>query len=193
MPSLPSHPLAHHRERIGRHRSVGSQVIGLVHEHRVDGRVVAELHQVDDARGLHRDLGEILFVHDDVAALLELVPLDDLGVRDFPLALRAPLLLLDAGLALGMQLVERQRRGRLGRREDPDGNVDQADLQVALPRGPCGHGCSSLSRQNAGKAGKSTISDGTSPRASSLQPHGVQPPPGAWSLRAGARRLRAEG
>ena len=48
---------------------------------------------------------------DDVAALLELVALDDLGVRDLALARRTPALLLDARLALGVELVEADRRG----------------------------------------------------------------------------------
>ena len=44
--------------------------------------------------------------HDDVAPLLELVALDELGVRHLALAVRAPALLLDARLALGVELVE---------------------------------------------------------------------------------------
>ena len=46
-------------------------------------------------------------LNDHPAALLELVALDDLGVRHLALAVRAPLLLLDPRLALAVQLVER--------------------------------------------------------------------------------------
>ena len=56
---------------------------------------------------------------DDVAALLELVALGELGVGDLALAVRAPALLLDARLALGVKLVEGERRGRFGRRDTP--------------------------------------------------------------------------
>ena len=76
---------------------------------------------------------------DDVAALLELVALDDLRVRHLALAVRAPALLLDARLALGVELVERDRRRRLGRREHLDRDVDEADLEVALPGRSRGH------------------------------------------------------
>ena len=52
------------------------------------------------------DLGEVVFLHHDVAALGELVALDHLAQGHFTLALRAPPLLLDARLALGVELVE---------------------------------------------------------------------------------------
>src|SRR6185295_18932600 len=76
---------------------------------------------------------DVLVADDDVAALLELVAFDNVGVRDFALAVRAPALLLNARLALGMELVEADRRARFGRGEHLDRDIDQADLQVTLP------------------------------------------------------------
>jgi len=58
--------------------------------------------------------------HDHVASpYLELVALDELGVRHLALAVRAPFLLLDPCLTFGVQLIERNRAARLGGRETP--------------------------------------------------------------------------
>src|SRR5262249_2109186 len=53
--------------------------------------------------------------------------------------MRAPAFLLNARLALAVELVERDRRARLGRREHLDGDVHQADLEVPLPGCSCCH------------------------------------------------------
>src|SRR4029079_12713620 len=100
---------------------------------RIDGRVVGELLEVDDAGRFDADLLDVLLVDDDVAPLLELVALDDVGVGDLAFAFRAPAFLLDAGLAFAVELVEAQRRAGVGRREHLDRDVDEADLEIALP------------------------------------------------------------
>ena len=135
-------PVAHHRIRIGGHGAVGHQVIGLVDVHRVDLVVVGELQQVDDLGRLGPDLGDVLVAHHHPAALLELVALDDLGAGDLALALRAPLLLLDAGLALVVQLIERDGRARFGGGIHLHRNGDEADLEIALPGRTRGMECS---------------------------------------------------
>ena len=65
---------------------------------------------------------------DDVAALLELVAFHELGVRYLALAVWAPAHLLNAGLALGVKLVRRQRRRRLGRGKHLDRDGDRLTL-----------------------------------------------------------------
>jgi hypothetical protein len=134
------HAVAHDRVRVIRHRAVGDKVVRLVHVHRVDLFRARELHEVDHLGGLGPDLRDVLFRHDDEAAFLEFVALDDLRLRDITLALRAPLLVVDAGLALVVELVERDGRARLGRGIHLDRDVDEADLQIAFPRGARRHG-----------------------------------------------------
>ena len=56
------------------------------------------------------DLHNFVILEDDVAAFLELIALDEVRLSDFNLAGRAPLLLLDAGATLAVQLVEADRR-----------------------------------------------------------------------------------
>src|SRR6185436_3757499 len=82
---------------------------------------------------------DVLFVDDDVASLLELEPLDDVGVGHFALAFGAPALLLDARLALAVELVEAQGRAGISGGKHLDRNVDEADLQIAFPRRSRGH------------------------------------------------------
>ena len=61
-----------------------------------------------------------------------------IGVRDFPLAVRAPALLLDPRLALGVELVEAQGRAGVGRREHLDRDVDEgSSSEVTLPSRSC--------------------------------------------------------
>src|SRR5262249_41607676 len=98
-----------------------------------------ELEEIDHARRFRADLIEVLVGHDHVAPLLELVALDDLRVRHFAIAMRAPALLLDARLTLAMQLVERDRSARLGRWKHLDRDVHQADLQEPFPGRSCSH------------------------------------------------------
>src|SRR5262249_41503116 len=74
-------------------------------------------------------------------SFLELVAFDDLGIGHLALAVRAPALLLDPRLTLGVKLVERNRAAGFGGREHPDGDVHQADLEKAFPgRSNC-HDC----------------------------------------------------
>ena len=110
----------------------------------VDGVGVGEFLEVDDASGLDAHLLDVFLLDDDVAALFELVAFDDVGVRNLALAVRAPALLLDARLTLGMELVEAERRARVGRRKHLDRDVDEADLQVTFPRRSRGHRLSNL-------------------------------------------------
>src|SRR4029078_2022211 len=119
---------------------VRGEVVGTLDVDRVDRRDLGELHEVDDAGRLRTDLGQVLFVHDDVASLLELVALDHFRQRHLALALRAPALLLDARLALAVELVEADGGGRIGGREDPDRDVHQADLEETFPGRTCCHG-----------------------------------------------------
>src|SRR5207344_2578910 len=111
---LPLHTLAHDGERVSRDTAVRSEIVGAIDVHWIERRSVGKLDQVDHPRRLRPDLLEILVRHDDVAALLELEPLDDLRVRHLALAVRAPFFLLDASLTLTVQLVERDRPARLG-------------------------------------------------------------------------------
>ena len=76
--------------------AVGREVVRPLDVHGIDHRRVGELHDVDDARGFGPHLGDVLFVEDDVLALLELVALHEVGVGDLDLAGRTPALLLDA-------------------------------------------------------------------------------------------------
>src|SRR5205814_9878177 len=62
-----------------------------------------------------------------------LVAFHELAVGHLALAVRAPALLLDARLTLGVELVEGDGFGGLGRREHLHRDADQADLEVALP------------------------------------------------------------
>jgi hypothetical protein len=127
-------PFAHHGERLRGHGAVGRQVVRAVHVDRIDLGVVGELDQVDDARGLDADLLDVLVVDDDVATLLEFVAFHELRVGNVTLAVRAPALLLDARLALAMELVEGNGRGRLGGREHLHRDVDETYFQEPFPR-----------------------------------------------------------
>src|SRR4029450_13260507 len=77
---------------------------------------------------------------DDVAPLFEFVALDDLGERHLALAVRTPALLLDPRLALAVELVEADGRGRVRRGKHADGDVHEGDLEEALPSRSCSHG-----------------------------------------------------
>src|SRR5262249_35543686 len=122
----------------------GSQIVGAIHIHRIDRRLIGELHQIDDTSRFRTDFLEVVLREDDVTAFFELVTFHDLRVRDFPVAVRAPSPLLDARLTLTMKLIERNGAARLGRWEDLDGNVHQADLEEALPRRACSHSSSAV-------------------------------------------------
>src|SRR4029453_17568786 len=91
---------------------------------------------------------EILPRQDDVAPLVEFVAFDDLGVGHLAIAVRAPALLLDARLTLAVQLIERDRPARFGRREHLDGDVHQADLEETFPGRTCCHGVFSYRTQS---------------------------------------------
>ena len=103
---LSRHALAHHGKRLGGQRAVRRQVVRTVHVDRIDVARVGELHEIDDQGRLDTDLLNVLFADDHVPALFELVSLGQLGVRHLTLAVRTPPLLLNAGLTLGVQLVE---------------------------------------------------------------------------------------
>src|SRR4029079_14859527 len=89
--------------------------------------------EVDDARRIDAHLLDVLLVDHDVAALLELEALDDVGVRHFALAVRTPALLLNARLTFAVQLVEAQCRRGIGRGKHFHRNVHQRNLEIALP------------------------------------------------------------
>ena len=131
---LAFHAFADDGERFLRHRAVRREVVGPLEIDRIDRRVVGELLEIDDARRLDAHLVDVLVVDHDVASLLEFESLDDVGVRHFALAVRAPALLLDARLTLGVQLVEAERRAGVGRRKHLDRDVHEADLEITLPR-----------------------------------------------------------
>src|SRR6185295_20199698 len=70
---------------------------------------------------------------------------------------RTPALLLNARLTLGVQLIEAERRGRVGGRKHFHRNVDEADLEISLPGRSRRHGGSSsretiLQRGNLSKS-----------------------------------------
>jgi hypothetical protein len=136
---LASQRLAHHGERFGGDLAVGRQVVRLLEKHGINRGRRGELVQVDDARRLRPDLGDVLLLERDVTSLLELVPLHDLVVRNFALMGRTPLLVLDAGQALPVQLVEMDCRAGIRRRVDADGDRHQAQPEVPFPECACSH------------------------------------------------------
>ena len=113
---------------------VRGQVVGAPAE--VDAAQLLGLDEAVDADGLvalRAQLVELVLVDDDVLALGVLVALDDLVAGDLA-HLRGELLVLDAGVGLGVELVQRDvaagRRGRVGL----DRNRDEAELEESLPR-----------------------------------------------------------
>ena len=144
---LAFHSFADDGERVAGHRPVGRQIVRPLEIDRIDVRIVGEFLEIDDARRFHTHLVDVLFADDDVASLLEFVALDDIGIRHFLLAVRAPPLLLDARLTIGVKLVETERRGGVGRRKHLHRNVHEADFQIPFPRRSCGHGSSNLRRR----------------------------------------------
>src|SRR5205823_5843158 len=69
---------------------------------------------------------------------------DDLVVADFPVQ-GAGLLVLDAAMAIGVELIEVDiAAAGAGRAVGLDGNADEAELEAAFPRGTCSHGKNSL-------------------------------------------------
>ena len=125
---LPLHRFAHHRERFFGHFAVRRKIIRPLQIDRIDRRVVGERLEVDHPSRIDAHFLDVLVFHDDVASLLELVSFYDVSVRYLALALWTPALLLNARLTLGVQLVEAERGTSVGRREDLDRNVHQADL-----------------------------------------------------------------
>ena len=130
---LARHPLAHDGERFGGDGAVRREVVRPFHVHGIDQLRVGELHDVDHARRLRADLGDVVLVQNDVFALLELVALDEIGVGDLHLARRTPALLLNARPAFAVKLIETDGGRRVRGWEDTDGDIDQTDLEVALP------------------------------------------------------------
>src|SRR5262249_53875932 len=117
---------------------------GSLEINRVDRGIVGELFEADDSSGFNPDFLDVFLFNDNVMALLELVPLDELGVRDLALAVRAPPLLLNTRLAFGVQLVEAQRGAGVGGWKYLNRNVDEADLEIAFPSWSCRHGASTI-------------------------------------------------
>src|SRR5262249_49546097 len=99
----------------------------------------------DELGDLHRLGGgllerlQLLGGEDHVLVLGELVPLDQMVTRHDLVVHRAPDLLLDAALALVVELVERDRRGALGRRVELDGDVPQAEGDCPRADRTCRH------------------------------------------------------
>ena len=191
---LPLHPLAHDGERLLGHRAVGREVVRPLDVDRIDRGRVGELHEIDDPGRLGPDLRHVVLAHDDVAALLELVALGHLRHRHFPLAVRAPALLLDAGLTLRMQLVEADGGRRIGRREHPDRDVHEADLQKALPGRSRSHAVSLLGPLSAvpgsGVNGQADSGSGSGSALGARPSRQSEPDPAALS-RLSARALPA--
>ena len=106
---LAFHSLAEDGECVGCHLPIRRKVVRPIHVHRVEGAGVVELDEVDDAGGRWTHLLDVVLRHDDVPPLFELVALHELGVGDLLITGRAPSLLLDTGLALAVELVERER------------------------------------------------------------------------------------
>ena len=75
----------------------------------------------------------------------------DVLARDLALAGRAPLLLLDARLALVVELIERDRGRRLGRGIHPHRDGDQTDLEETFPGGTRSHENRPCYRAHAGR------------------------------------------
>src|SRR5687767_3518460 len=104
--------------RITANASLAVRPSGARHIHRINGRCVRELHEINDPCRFGTYLVEVLIGKDHVAALLKLIALHNLRVGYLALAVRAPSLLLDAGLAFAVELVEGDRAARFGGRED---------------------------------------------------------------------------
>jgi hypothetical protein len=111
--------------------------------HRVVGGVVVEwihflaLHEIENLHALGgrwRQLLDLLIVDQDVGVLGVLVALDDLAALDGAVTGRAIELLLDARVALFVELVEADLLAPC-RREQADRDRDQAESEISLPNG----------------------------------------------------------
>src|SRR5262249_1882773 len=121
------------------HLPIRREIVGAIDVHRIDRIILIELNEIDDSGGSGPHLIDVFLGHDHVAALLELVALDDVAQRHFFVAAGTPSLLLDARLTDVMELIEGDRGARLSGRVDLDGDVDQADAQVPFPGCTCCH------------------------------------------------------
>src|SRR5207245_10554213 len=83
---------------------------------------------------------ELIGIDDHVRVLGVLIAGDDLVVGDFPVQ-GAGLLVLDAAMAIGVELIEVDvAAAGASRAVGLDGNADEAELEAAFPRGTGSHG-----------------------------------------------------
>ena len=112
---------------------VGPDVVRLREEDRVDLVVRDEVDDVDRLVALYLGGLEVLLVHEDVFALLELERLDDLVVGDGLVLLLADLLVADRAVVLLVHEVELELV-LLHRAVKPHGHVDEAERDRARPK-----------------------------------------------------------
>ena len=126
------------QQRVGLERGlVGRDEVGGVVEHRVDVGEVDELLDLDRARRLGVERGELLVGDEHVLTRCELVALRQrLGRHLGAVGLGHPLL-LDAGARAGVDLVEVHRLAR-HRSEELDRDADQPEADRSTPDG-AGH------------------------------------------------------
>ena len=108
------------------------EVVGLLEQHRVDLVAGHELLDRDLARRRRGQLGHVVVGEDDHLAVLGLVALGDVGVRDLLAVDRADPLVLDPAAVLGVHLAERHVV-RLGRGVELHRHADQPERDRALP------------------------------------------------------------
>src|SRR5713101_4108330 len=125
--------------------AVGSQVIALAGAiQRIESARGDEDVDLDGLVRLGAEAVEFIRIDDHVVVLGVLVAGNDLVVGDFSVQ-GAGLLVLDAAMAVGMELVEMNLATTgAGRAVSLDGNADEAELEAAFPRGTCSHGKNSV-------------------------------------------------
>ena len=123
--------LAQQRVRLGA-GLLRLEVVALLEQHRVDLVARHELLDRDLARRRRGQLGQVVVGEDDHLAVLGLVALGDVGVRDLLAVDRADALVLDPPAVLGVHLPERHVVG-LGGGVELHGHADQPEGDRALP------------------------------------------------------------
>ena len=111
---------------------VGLEVVGLVEPHRVDLVGWDEPGDADLLRRPRRQVGEVVVGEHDHLAVLGLVPLGDVVVRDLLAVDRAEPPVADAAAVLAVHLPE-LHVVVLGGGVEPDGHVDEPERDRALP------------------------------------------------------------
>ena len=130
---LLGHGLVDDGERAGTGLAFGHEVVRLAAEvERVDLLLGHEGVDVHRLVALGTQLVQLLGLDGDVLALGVLVPRDDLIVRDLAVD-RAGLLVVDAGVAVAVELVQMNLAAAVGGGVRLDRDRDETELEIAGP------------------------------------------------------------